>query len=153
MYGNALIKNRDVVGYGNNGEPVYFDIPITPCPAIRFKENTPEVLKLREKEMKDWKNLSIEEKKELYRNSFRQTYSEMNAYIPYWKNYSATTIFILTISIWMFIYTSRYVFDNVPSTYTREYQEGMLKQIIESGQHPITGPSSRWDFENRKWKN
>ncbi|CAK9300413.1 unnamed protein product [Gordionus sp. m RMFG-2023] len=109
MYGNALIKNRDVVGYGNNGEPVYFDIPITPCPAIRFKENTPEVLKLREKEMKDWKNLSIEEKKEL--------------------------------------------FDNVPSTYTREYQEGMLKQIIESGQHPITGPSSRWDFENRKWKN
>lgn len=40
----AKIGNRDVVGYGWNGEPIYFDRVDYPMPAIRFKENTPDVL-------------------------------------------------------------------------------------------------------------
>lgn len=40
----AKIGNRDVVGYGWNGEPVYQDRVDYPMPAIRFKENTPDVL-------------------------------------------------------------------------------------------------------------
>lgn len=38
------IGNRDVVGFGWNGEPIYYDRPDYPMPAIRFKENTPDVL-------------------------------------------------------------------------------------------------------------
>jgi len=38
------IGNRDVVGFGWNGEPVYYDRPDFPMPAVRFKENTPDVL-------------------------------------------------------------------------------------------------------------
>ena len=38
------IGNRDVVGFGWNGEPTYYDRPDFPMPAIRFKENTPDVL-------------------------------------------------------------------------------------------------------------
>lgn len=38
------IGNRDVVGYGWNGEPIYQDRVDYPMPAIRFKENTPDVL-------------------------------------------------------------------------------------------------------------
>lgn len=40
----SKIGNRDVVGYGWNGEPIYFDRVDYPMPAIRFKENTPDVL-------------------------------------------------------------------------------------------------------------
>ena len=40
----AKIGNRDVVGYGWNGEPIYQDRVDYPMPAIRFKENTPDVL-------------------------------------------------------------------------------------------------------------
>jgi hypothetical protein len=40
----ARLGNRDVVGYGWNGEPIYADRPDYPMPAIRFKENTPDVL-------------------------------------------------------------------------------------------------------------
>ena len=40
----AKIGNRDIVGYGWNGEPVYQDRVDYPMPAIRFKENTPDVL-------------------------------------------------------------------------------------------------------------
>lgn len=38
------IGNRDVVGYGFNGEPSYLDRVDFPCPAIRWKENTPDVM-------------------------------------------------------------------------------------------------------------
>lgn len=43
---DTLIKlgNRDVVGHGWNGEPIYADRVDYPMPAIRFKENTPDVL-------------------------------------------------------------------------------------------------------------
>lgn len=40
----AKIGNRDIVGFGWNGEPMYMDRPDYPMPAIRFKENTPDVL-------------------------------------------------------------------------------------------------------------
>lgn len=40
----AKIGNRDVVGFGWNGEPIYQDRVDYPMPAIRFKENTPDVL-------------------------------------------------------------------------------------------------------------
>ena len=43
----------------------------------RFREDTPEILKLREKEKGDWKKLTIAEKKVLYRASFCQTIAEV----------------------------------------------------------------------------
>lgn len=55
--------NRDVVGWGFNGTASYADREEFPCPAIRFKENTPEVMALREKEKGDWKKITLEDKK------------------------------------------------------------------------------------------
>lgn len=36
--------NREVVGYGFNGQLNYADRPDYPCPAVRFKETTPDVV-------------------------------------------------------------------------------------------------------------
>lgn len=38
------VGKREVVGYGVNGLPVYVDRVDYPMPAIRFKEDTPEIL-------------------------------------------------------------------------------------------------------------
>ena len=43
----------------------------------RFREDSPEILKLREKVKGDWKKLTIAEKKVLYRASFCQTIAEV----------------------------------------------------------------------------
>lgn len=40
----ALIGNREVVGYGYNGEPNYVDRVDYPIPAIRWKEPTPDII-------------------------------------------------------------------------------------------------------------
>jgi cytochrome c oxidase subunit 4 len=44
IHGRSRIGNRDVVGYGLNGEYIYVDHIAFPMPAVRFKENTPEVM-------------------------------------------------------------------------------------------------------------
>jgi len=41
---STKIGNRDVVGFGFNGEPCYVDRVDYPMPSLRFKENTPDVL-------------------------------------------------------------------------------------------------------------
>lgn len=38
------IVGRDIVGYGINGDPMYFDNITWPFPSVRFKKNTPEIL-------------------------------------------------------------------------------------------------------------
>ena len=53
-----------MVGYGFNGTGSYADREEFPCPAIRFKENTPDVLALRVKEKGDWQKMTVDEKKE-----------------------------------------------------------------------------------------
>ena len=57
------LGNRDIVGYGFNGNPVYQDRPEFPAPAVRYGENSKEVIALRQKEKGDWKALSLEDKK------------------------------------------------------------------------------------------
>jgi len=59
----CLSGNRDIVGFGLNGSPIYEDIQEYPCPAVRFRENSSEVMALREKEKGDWHKLTLEEKK------------------------------------------------------------------------------------------
>ena len=55
---------RDIVGFGETGEPAYFDLQDQPCPAVRFGKNTAEIMALKEKEKGDWKNLTLEERKQ-----------------------------------------------------------------------------------------
>ena len=59
----VILGNRDVVGFGLNGELSYGERVTQPFPSVRFKENTPELLALRQKAKGDWKNLTLEEKK------------------------------------------------------------------------------------------
>lgn len=37
------IGTREVLAHGINGEPVYIDCVDFPCPAIRYKEVTPDI--------------------------------------------------------------------------------------------------------------
>jgi len=46
-----------------NGAPTYEDLEEVPCPAVRFRENSSEIMALREKEKGDWHKLTLEEKK------------------------------------------------------------------------------------------
>lgn len=57
---------------------------------------------LREKEKGDWSKLSIEDKKTLYRASFRQTFAEFKAPNGEWKSLLGISIFITSFALWIF---------------------------------------------------
>jgi len=59
---------------------------------------------LKEKEKGDWKKLTIEEKKALYRASFRQTFSEIAAPTGEWKGNIGCALIIVSSAIWLFLY-------------------------------------------------
>lgn len=146
------IGNRDIVGFGINGSASYFDEPLMPFPAIRFKENTPENVALREREKGDWKTLTLEEKKALYRISFCQTYAEMYAPTGDWKAIVAMILGLCSLTGWIIIWMKVYVYPPMPHTLTEEWQEAVLKHMVATRSGPIEGVASKWDYEKGRWK-
>jgi len=148
----SKIGNREVVGFGINGSYSYIDHINNPFPAIRFKEATPDIVALREKEKGDWKKLSVEEKKALYRASFCQTYAEMQASDGSWKQNIGMTLFFASLGMWIYILAKLYVYPPLPESFSLERRQAQLKRMIDIGVDPVDGLSSRWDYENNRWK-
>ncbi|XP_040572124.1 cytochrome c oxidase subunit 4 isoform 1, mitochondrial [Lepeophtheirus salmonis] len=147
------IGNREIVGYGMAGEQMYMDYIIAPYPAIRFKEDTPEILALRKKEKGDWNQLSIKEKKELYRASFCQTLAELQAPDGEWKEVTGLVFIFISISIWMYIGASMFFFDELPHTITDpEHMKSQMEKMIANRVNPVTGFTSDYDYEKNEWK-
>ncbi|XP_051173382.1 cytochrome c oxidase subunit 4 isoform 1, mitochondrial-like [Leptopilina boulardi] len=137
------IGNRDVVGFGINGTECYIDRFERPMPAIRFKENTPDVMALREKEKGDWKKLSIHEKKELYRASFCQTLAEMDAPTGEWKSVIGLSAIGVAIGLWLFIYFRLFVYPPLPESFNEENRVAQMKRMLALEMNPVEGISSK----------
>ncbi|KAK7075801.1 Cytochrome c oxidase subunit IV [Halocaridina rubra] len=148
----SKIGNREVVGYGFNGTKCYVDRIDFPMPAVRFKENTPDVMALREKEKGDWNKLTIEEKKALYRASFCQTFSEIQAPTGEWKSVLGISLIISSLAVWVYLVMKMYVYSPMPDTFTPEKQAAQLQRIIDLRGNPVEGISSKWDYEKGDWK-
>ncbi|KYN06223.1 PREDICTED: cytochrome c oxidase subunit 4 isoform 1, mitochondrial-like [Cyphomyrmex costatus] len=137
------VGNRDVVGFGYNGEPTYLDRTDFPYPALRWKENTPDIMALKEKEKGDWKKLSIEEKKILYRASFRQTFSEMDAPTGEWKGIVGLSLLISSAGIWLYLYFKTFAYPPLPETFSMERQLAQLDRMKKLDMNPIDGLCAR----------
>ncbi|EZA49942.1 hypothetical protein DMN91_011833 [Ooceraea biroi] len=137
------VGNRDVVGFGYNGEPTYLDRVDFPCPAIRWKENTPDVMALREKEKGDWKKLSIEEKRALYRASFRQTFSEMQAPTGEWKGIIGLSLIVMSAGVWLYIYFKLVAYPPLPESFSLERRLAQLDRMKKLDMNPIDGLCAR----------
>ncbi|XP_074646775.1 cytochrome c oxidase subunit 4 isoform 1, mitochondrial-like isoform X2 [Tubulanus polymorphus] len=146
------IGDREVVGFGFNGRGNYMDRIEFPCPAIRFKEDTAEIVALKEKEAGDWKNLSVDEKKQLYRSSFCQTYAEMTAPTGDWKSVVAGVLFGFGVAGWFYMWMQQYVYPPKPHTITQEWREANLLRMIQQRQGAVEGVASKWDYEKGDWK-
>lgn len=144
--------NRDIVGFGINGYPMYFDRVGMPFPSLRFKANTPDVLQLREKEKGDWRKLTLEEKKALYRASFRMTLTEVSAPTGEWKLVAGCTFFMLAWCALLYWGLKYYLSPPLPVTCTPEWREASFERSIAMRQNPVTGFSAQYDYENKKWK-
>ncbi|EDW53897.1 cytochrome c oxidase subunit 4 isoform 1, mitochondrial [Drosophila sechellia] len=147
-----MVADRQVVGHGINGRPIYFDSPDCPFPAIRYREVTPELCALCEKELDDWKKLSLDEKKQLYRYSFCQTYAEFQHFTPEWKLCLGVALWLVSIGIAISISMKTVIYGKLPETFNEERQSAQLRRIIQLQMNPITGIASQWCYRENKWK-
>lgn len=121
-------------------------------PAIRYKESTPDIQMLREKEKGDWGKLTLEEKKALYRASFCQTFAEMKAPTGEWKSIVGIVLIVSSMSVWIYLWMKLYVYSPLPETLDKDRMEAQLKRMIDLRANPIEGVSSKWDYEKGDWK-
>lgn len=152
IFNRSLIGNRDWVGFGRRGAAIYEDCYVYPFPAIRFKENSNELLALKEKEKGDWRKLTMEEKKILYRASFRQTFQEMLAPTGEWKSIMGCTLFFLSLSLWVYYAQRMFLYGPLPESFSEENRARMLRYMLVNRYGHLTGISSKWDYELDNWK-
>ena len=147
------IGSREIVGFGRTGEPEYFDANDLPLPSVRWAEDSAEIKKLREKAKGDWGNLSVEEKKALYRADFRITLAELNAPTGEWKFTTGLLLGLMGLSVWVYYYVSKNIYDYPrPPSASHEHQARMLERMIAEGQGRVHGVSAKWDYEKGDWK-
>ncbi|XP_008553782.1 cytochrome c oxidase subunit 4 isoform 1, mitochondrial [Microplitis demolitor] len=146
------IGKREIVGYGMNGEPHYMDLWDYPFPSIRFKEITPDLQVLKDKEKGDWKKLSLDEKKTLYRASFCQTFAELDAPDGYWKCIIGCVLIGISLALWIFMYIKFYVYSPLPESFSPESQAAQLKRLRQLDVNPIWGINKRTPEELAKKK-
>ncbi|KAH3774488.1 cytochrome c oxidase subunit 4 isoform 1, mitochondrial-like [Dreissena polymorpha] len=146
------IGNRDIVGPSIWTSHDYHDTPDQPYPAVRFAENTSEVLALRAKEKGDWNSLTMEEKKQLYRNSFRQTFAEMNAPTGSYKRIFIHVFYIVGFSILYQLYFSLTCVPPKARAYSEEIETGRMQRMVMMGMNPVAGLASKYDYEKNEWK-
>ncbi|VDP96370.1 unnamed protein product [Echinostoma caproni] len=98
------IGNREIVGFGRNGVPIYYDDKGWPYPAIRFRNHDEKIEALHKKEEGPWGNLTIDEVKTLYRHSFCRTLEEAHAPHGIWKLGLAWGLMLMTVGCVVYIY-------------------------------------------------
>merc|ERR1719427_2400365 len=105
------IGSREIVGYGANGEVTYIDSVMAPFPAIRLKEQG------------DWKKLTTEEKKALYRASFCQTLAEVEAPTGEGKSIAGCVLVAVSIGIWGYFWMKSVVYGELPDSITNDEKQ------------------------------
>ncbi|CAI4222215.1 unnamed protein product [Auanema sp. JU1783] len=143
---------RELVGFGATGDNVYQDRLDYWYPAIRFRKEDDVSRPLRQKEQGDWKNLSLEDKKTLYRYSFRQTLAEFEAPNGYWKAATGIIFGVLSLATLYTTFLKKTVYPELPPTFQDEYKQAQVERmlVLEKGQ--FLGPAKHYDYENNKWK-
>ncbi len=122
--------------------------------------------------------MSVHEKKALYRSSFCQTFAEFQAPTGEWKLCIAgifvATSLALLVTIWMntcseysfihwespggFLFPPKkiknyfLVYSERPESFSEASQKAQLKRMLDLEVNPIHGLSSKWDYENKRWK-
>ncbi|XP_033214521.1 cytochrome c oxidase subunit 4 isoform 1, mitochondrial-like [Belonocnema kinseyi] len=131
------IGNREIVGFGLTGEPSYIDWHSFPFPSIRFRKFGPELKALREKEKGDWRTLTSDEKKCLYRASFCSTFAEMDAPDPEWKSVAGWTMFMMSLGVWLYVFTQLFVRREAPKTFDREHRIAQYYRAVAINHNPF----------------
>uniref|UniRef100_A0A8C4M1Z8 Cytochrome c oxidase subunit 4 n=1 Tax=Equus asinus TaxID=9793 RepID=A0A8C4M1Z8_EQUAS len=99
-----------------------------------------------------WSSLSIEEKVELYRIKFNESFAEMNRGTNEWKTVVGAAMFFIGFTALLLIWEKHYVYGPVPHTFDEEWVAKQTKRMLDMKVSPIQGFSAKWDYDKNEWK-
>uniref|UniRef100_A0A9L0JSA0 Cytochrome c oxidase subunit 4 n=2 Tax=Equus asinus TaxID=9793 RepID=A0A9L0JSA0_EQUAS len=133
--------------------PSYVDRRDYPLPDVAHVKSLSASQKaLKEKEKAPWSSLSIEEKVELYRIKFNESFAEMNRGTNEWKTVVGAAMFFIGFTALLLIWEKHYVYGPVPHTFDEEWVAKQTKRMLDMKVSPIQGFSAKWDYDKNEWK-
>lgn len=133
--------------------PAYVDRRDVPLPEAAFvRDLSAQQKALKEKEKASWTALSVDEKVELYRIKFNESYAEMNRGSNEWKTVLGGVLFFLGVTGLILIWQKHYMYGPIPHTFSDEWLSMQTKRMLDMRINPVEGISSQWDFEKNEWK-
>jgi len=148
------IGKREIVCFGHTGSGIYEDIIAFPACEIRYQEPTESNAGVRQKEKGDWKLLTMTEKKELYRYSFCQTYTELVAdrRTGQWKEDAGNLLAIMGACCAGWIWFKYFFWPPRDFKEDPAFRSILQKRMIDEYYNPVYGVSHDWDYEKLCWK-
>ncbi|XP_040109915.1 cytochrome c oxidase subunit 4 isoform 1, mitochondrial [Oryx dammah] len=133
--------------------PSYVDRRDYPLPDVAHVKNLSASQKaLKEKEKASWSSLSIDEKVELYRLKFKESFAEMNRSTNEWKTVVGAAMFFLGFTALLLIWEKHYVYGPIPHTFEEEWVAKQTKRMLDMKVAPVQGFSAKWDYDKNEWK-
>jgi len=143
---------REVVGTGFAGsQELYSDRIDFWYPAIRFRNEDDTIKAIRKKELGSWKSLSKDEKKQLYRFSFRQTYAEFRAPHGYWKVIAACVLGCVSCTVMFSVFLNLFVYVPLGPVFSNEYRESQLERHLVFTKGLPIKPATQYDYDRKVW--
>ncbi|CAN2390682.1 Cytochrome c oxidase subunit, partial [Pristimantis euphronides] len=106
---SACLQGHVTVAVPEYTLPSYHDSRCVPLPDIPYtKDLTPELNALKEKEKGTWVSLSAQEKVQLYRIKFNQTYADMNKKSNEWKTTLGGTLFFIGVAAFVIMWQRKF---------------------------------------------
>ncbi|XP_025705929.1 cytochrome c oxidase subunit 4 isoform 1, mitochondrial-like isoform X1 [Callorhinus ursinus] len=104
------------------------------------------------KEKAPWSSLSIEEKIELFRIQFHESFAERNRSTNEWKMVVGTAMFFIGFTALILNWEKHSVYGPLPHTFEEEWVAKHTKRILDMKVNLIQGFSAKWDYDKNEWK-
>ncbi|KAM4833815.1 cytochrome c oxidase subunit 4 isoform 1, mitochondrial isoform 1-T3 [Thomomys bottae] len=133
--------------------PSYVDRRDYPLPDVaHVRELSASQKALKEKEKAAWTGLSKDEKVELYRIRFNESFAEMTQGTNEWKTVLGMALFFIGFTAIILIWEKRFVYGPIPHTFEEDWVAMQTKRMLDMKVSPIQGFASKWDYEKNEWK-
>ncbi|EPY83241.1 cytochrome c oxidase subunit 4 isoform 1, mitochondrial precursor [Camelus ferus] len=133
--------------------PSYVDRRDYPLPDVAHVKTLSASQKaLKEKEKASWSSLSIDEKVELYRLKFKESFAEMNRSTNEWKTVVGTAMLFIGFTGLVIIWEKCYVYGPIPRTFDEEWVAKQTQRMLDMKGNPVQGFSAKWDYDKNEWK-
>ncbi|XP_004584127.2 cytochrome c oxidase subunit 4 isoform 1, mitochondrial [Ochotona princeps] len=149
----CLRAHGSVVKSEDYALPSYVDRRDYPLPDVaHVKQLSAGQKALKEKEKAPWGSLTRDEKVELYRIQFNESFAEMNRGTSEWKTVVGAALFFIGFTALVLIWEKHYVYGPIPHTFDKDWVAMQTKRMLDMKVGPIHGFSAKWDYDKNEWK-